>query len=217
MTHRHCFEVKVVVGFNGVNTRKHIGRSEAAQQILVGNKINITHKSKVLKKMLESVGCVVLDGADEGCYGANGNSTSAGFTVWVDANNLPERKIIDDGKQEQVNIFKLIENFGGKLIEGLDGDRFSETCEALGLDVQYNNTYNYAGHSKDSPSFMIDADFAVIHNKDKSDAAYLSIKFHRGGDIRGNYTERVVYKFDSIDDVFGVVMPSCELIGGENE
>lgn len=217
MSFKHCIEVKVTVDSKGLNTRKHSGRAEVVQQVLKGERVKITYKSKTLKKMLESVGCEVSDGVTGGCYGARDGSTYEGYTVWIDASALPERSLIDLGdgtKQELVNPFALIENFGGELVEDLDGDVFADACEDLGLKVSRNNTYNYAGHSDDSPAFLVDCDYAVIEGDDK---AFLSIKFHLGGDIRGNYTERVVYKFESIDDMYGALMPSCELLGGENE
>jgi hypothetical protein len=220
MSFKNCVEVKIKVEAEGINTRKYSGRAQVVQSVLSGNSVSIAYKSKTLKKMLESVGCVVQDGVTGGCYGARDGSSSEGFTAWIDASQLPEREIMDFGdgaKQELVNIFSLIENYGGEFMEDLDGDVFTEACEDLGLSVKRDNTYNYAGHSDDSPAFRVDADFAIIQNEDKNGAVFLAIKFHRGGDIRGNYTDRVVYKFDSIDDVYGVLMPSCELLGGKNE
>jgi hypothetical protein len=32
--------------------------------------------------------------------------------------------------------------------------------------------------------------------------------FHCGGDTRGNYTDKLVWQFDSIDDVYTVIFPS---------
>jgi hypothetical protein len=218
MSHKNCIEVKVTVDAKGINTRRHSGRAQVVQQVLKGERVNIQYKSKILKKMLESVGCEVRDGVTGGCYGARDGSSSEGFTVWIDASELPDREIMDYGdgtKQELVNIFSLIENYGGELIEDLDGDVFSDACEDLGLKVSRNNTYNYAGHDAETPAFKVDADFAVIENEDAGGSVFLSIKFHCGGDIRGNYTDRVVYKFGSIDDLYGVLYPTCELLNQE--
>lgn len=220
MSFKHCIEVKIEVDAAGINTRKHSGRANVVDRVLKGERVKITYKSKTLKKMLESVGCEVRDGVTGGCYGARDGSSCEGFTAWIDASELPEREIetfLDGTKQETVNIFKLIENFGGELIEDLDGDVFSDACEDLGLSVKRDNTYNYAGHSEGSPAFRVDADFSIIQNEENDGAVFLSIKFHCGGDIRGNYTDRVVFKFGSIDDVYGALMPSCELLGGDNE
>lgn len=218
MSFKHCIEVKVTVDPKGLSSKKHSERAESVQQILRGDHTKITYKSEALRKMLESVGCEVRDGVTGGCYGSRDGSSSEGFTVWIDASQLSEREIMDFGdgsKQELVNPFSLIENFGGELVEDLDGDIFTEACENLGLSVSRNNTYNYAGHRDGEPAFKVDMDFAVIHNENsKSDAAYLSVKFHCGGDPRGNYTECVVFKFSSIDDIHGVLFPTCELLGG---
>lgn len=220
MGFKNCIEVKLKVDKNGINTRKHTGRAEVVQSVLKGESVNICYKSKTLKKMLEGVGCEVREGVTGGCYGARDGSSYDGFTVWIDASQLPEREIMDFGdgsKQELVNPFSLIENCGGELIEDLDGDVFTDACEDLGLSVSQSNTYNYAGHGTGEPAFKVDMDFAVIHNKSDNGSAFLSVKFHCGGDIRGNYTDRVVYKFDSIDDVYGVLYPTAELLRSENE
>ena len=211
MSYKNCIEVKVTVDAKGVNTRKHDGRAQVVQTILKGESAKITYKSKTLKKMLESVGCEVRDGVTGGCYGSRDGSSSEGFTVWIDASELPEREYDKDLEAEVVNIFSLISNYGGEIVEGLDGDVFEEACENLGLNVGKDNTYNYAGHDAETPVFLVDADFAVISSPNGSGSAYLSIKFHCGGDIRGNYTDRVVFKFSSVDDIWGVIHPSCEL------
>ena len=212
MNFKNCVEVKVKLDASGLNTRKASQRAKAVKMITSGTPVSIKYLNRTFVKQLESVGCVVRNGITGGCYGARDGSSSEGYSVWIDASELPEREIDTDldGKNpyELVNIFKLIENYGGELVEDLDGDVFTESCEDLGLTVSRNNTYNYAGQDAETPSFKVDADFAVIEGKGN---AYLSIKFHCGGDIRGNYTDRVVYKFGSVDDIYGVIYPTTEL------
>jgi hypothetical protein len=176
--------------------------------IKVGPKVNL----KTVVKQLESTGLdiSVRNGVSGGCYGMRDGKSYEGMTLWLHPKDLPER-VIDDEGDELVNIYKLIESNGGELIEGLDGEKFEEIAENLGHDVKGDNTYNYSGNS-DAPQFMFDADYAVIES-DKT--CFLSIKFHCGGDVRGNYTDKVVYKFESIDDLYSVLMPSFELKEGE--
>lgn len=168
-----------------------------------------------VKKQLESVGHIVRSGISGGCYGARDGKTHDGLTVFADATQFPERFKNSDG-DEIVNPYSLIENMGGELIEGLDGDVFTEACEDLGCDIRRDNSFNYEGRDSSNPHFLVDIDFAVILNKENG-AAFLAVKFHCGGDIRENYTERVVFKFSSIDDLYGAIFPTCELNdGGES-
>lgn len=161
-------------------------------------------------------GVEARDGVSGGCYGARDGQEYKGLTLYIDATLCPDRFLDDDG-DEVVNIAKLIEAFGGELVEGLDGDTFESIAEDLGHTVGRDNTYNYAGHDSDTPHFLFDSDFAIVGTENDDAPYFLSIKFHCGGDVRGNYTSKVVYKFSSMDDVYSVVRPSCELKGGSNE
>jgi hypothetical protein len=112
MSFKHCVEVKVKVDPKGINTRKHEGRAQVIQSVLKGESAKISYKSKTLQKMFESVGCEVRSGVTGGCYGARDGSSAEGFTVWIDASQLPEREIesIDDVYSA---LFPVCELMGG--------------------------------------------------------------------------------------------------------
>lgn len=207
MSHVNCIALKIYQDETGTLTKKqvlstinsYIETGIRPDKIIANPKVSL----KGLSKSLESLGHTVRNGISGGCYGSRDGKSYAGLTVWLDASQFPERFIDSDG-DEVVNIFALIEQYGGTLVEGLEGDAFVESCEGLGISVSRNNTYNYAGNG-DSPYFLFNADFSIIYNDEK--ISYLVIKFHCGGDIRGNYTATVVYKFESIDDLDCVMFP----------
>lgn len=164
-----------------------------------------------LKTEIEGMGHKVRVGYSGGCYGARDGKVHNGLEVFLDAELLSDRYIYEsDGEKfECVNMIHLINQYGGELIEDLEGDAFTDACEALNCVVSRNNTYNYAGHSKDEPHFLYDADYTIVENRDGE--AFLTIKFHHGGDIRGNYGSTYVYKFDCVDDICGAIYPVSHL------
>lgn len=211
----HNTEIKLIKTKGGLSKPNEISaavikaiKNREYNTIKVGLKANLG----TVKRQLESTGIdlVAREGVTGGCYGARDGSSYEGVTLYIHPKDLPDRMIDSDG-DELVNIYHLIQDNGGELVEDLDGETFEELSEQLGHEVRRDNTYNYNGNS-DQPVFMFDADFAVIEGKD---ACFLSIKFHCGGDVRGNYTDKVVYKFSSIDDVYSVISPYFMLKGDE--
>jgi hypothetical protein len=172
------------------------------------------------KALVEKYDATIRDGITGGCYGArDGNDSMKGITAWFSPEHLVDRCVVEneDGtKDEFSNPYHLILENGGTLVDDLDGDIFEECCENLGLKVTRDNTYNHSGQSQDV-EHIFDFDFAIIQNDDaKNPNAFLSVKFHCGGDIRGNYTSKVVYKFDSIDEIYSVIFP-CKMLLNEEE
>lgn len=185
----------------------------------LSNEIKINYKSQAVlsKHLLKAFGESSLDlstGARQGCYGSSTGEIFPGFTLWLSPALLIERAVepkskYNDKECEWVNLHALIEENGGELFEAItDAEKFEEFCEEVGLEVKRDNTYNWSGNSE--VVYMFDADFAVIEGKDST--AFLSIKYHCGGDPRGNYTDKVVYKFNSIDDLYSALMPYPQLI-----
>jgi hypothetical protein len=150
----------------------------------------------------------IRPGVSGGCFGARDGKEYSGLTLFCSPDLLPTSCIesasdLTDGKKvEFFNLYKLV-NESGTLVEGLDGGAFEESCEDLGLKVKRDNTYNY--ELEGGACFMFDADYSVIES-DK--AFFLVIKWHCGGDVRGNYTDKEVYKFTRGDDLYCAMMPS---------
>lgn len=78
-------------------------------------------------------------------------------------------------------------------------------------DFKCDNTYNWNGN------ISHDMDFKICEDMDSIDGmCYVAIQFHRTGDVRGNYTDYALYKFDSFDEFVEVVETAeYENCGGE--
>lgn len=167
-----------------------------------------------IKEYLESYsGVSVRDGAANGCYGSSTGETYEGLTVYVDSELLPSRFELtnDDGEHEEwFNPEQHFLECGGELLENLDGDAFASAMQDSGLKCVQDNSYNYLGQSSEDCLSLYDFDFYWIENENDSDAAiFLAVMFHCGGDPRGNYGDRVVFKFDSMDDAHSAIAPSA--------
>ena len=171
--------------------------------------INMADLKQVLTDKFDLTNGNFRDGCLQGCYGSNTGRYDNGITVSIDADYWADRYIDSDG-EEIINPVHLLDECNAKLIEGIDGDVFAESCEDIGLDVRSDNTYNYMGHSSEDPNMMFDFDFKWIE-KNESGPIYLAVMFHYGGDVRGNYGSRHVFRFDSIDDAHSFIAPLCML------
>ena len=59
------------------------------------------------------------------------------------------------------------------------------------------NTYNYSGR------IMHDFEYRTYETQDHT--FYVALQVHRGGDIRCNYTDFVLFKFDSVEEWFTTI------------
>jgi len=171
-------------------------------------KIYLTEaKLTQLKVLLEDgFDCSVRNGITGGCYGARDGSTGPGLTVWMHPKHLAEVCVDADGN-EFANPYHLFEEHG-TLVEDLDGETLEQIADELDLKTKADNTYNFAtdfGSPKhENAGFMFDFQFTTIETKK---AFLVAVMFHCGGDPRGNYTDKVVYKFASSDDFYSVIFP----------
>lgn len=182
--------------------------------LLISHSIDLDDLTKKLHEFFE---CSVRGSITDGCYGMRPGTSSKGLTVFMHPKELTDRyiKTEDDGtKTEFVNPWHLFEE-NANLTE-LDGEVFEDWADALGVEYKSDNTYNYSSDfgslKSENAAFMFDFQFSVIE-LDKG--ALVSVMFHCGGDPRGNYTPKVVYKFNYIDDLYSVIYPSLILLNEE--
>lgn len=153
----------------------------------------------------------VRESVSGGCYGARDGKIYEGFTVYMHIKNFADRFVDSEG-DEIVNPWHLAPDYGTWALNDLDdatADALIDSYEALGLTVKHDNTYNFNGHSKDEPTFLVHFDFKVITNETQDyGPCFILAKFHEGGDIRGNYGAWHLIKFESQDDVCGFLYPS---------
>lgn len=153
------------------------------------------------------------NGITGGCYGARDGKSHEGLTVYIDACLLPERWLDEDG-DEIVNIEVLLNEYAHEL--EVDPDQTRELLEALGHESKRDNTYNYLGQSEYDPHPLSHADFEAYSTKDDYGANVVIVKFHCGGDIRGNYSSEKVYKFTDSEDFYRVFSPDGQLKTEDN-
>jgi hypothetical protein len=170
-----------------------------------------------LKVQLEQTyECSVRDGITGGCYGARDGSSAEGLTVWMHAKHLTDRCLTPDG-DEMVNPWYLLNEYG-KLFDGLDGETLEQLADELDLETKADNTYNFAtdfGSPKnENAGFMFDFQFTTVETSKKF---LVAVMFHCGGDPRGNYTDKLVWKFESADDFYSVILPYKLLTDSEAE
>lgn len=189
----------------------------AERRVLVTPEIDLDALSaEIIKSYTNHAGEELISirtGCLQGVYGSNTGKNDPGLTLWCDSSLFPER-FIDSEFDEVVNIEQLCNEYG-ELMEDVDGFSVAEAFEAIGIEGQSDNTYNYLGHNYEDPQPLCHADFTVYRSADE-EKALVVIKFHCGGDVRGNYTDQVVYKFDSIEDQYSALSPRMELIDEEH-
>ena len=90
------------------------------------------------------------------------------------------------------------------------GDEYigTNTIEFANIDVFYNwlEQYEYKEIKRDNSynwgsPLSNDIDFTIYHNI-TLDEYYVTMKIHRYGDVRGNYTEEFILKYDNEEDFY---------------
>lgn len=176
-------------------------------QVKIHNQVSLEILTNEIKEHFgDSV--EVREGAQEGCYGATTGETLDGLTVYIDAMELPERwdAIEYEEHAEYFNPLKTMESAGFKrmMIASDEVDAFMETMEDVGCEVKRDNSYNYSGNSETVVP-LYDFDFKVI---EQDDIFFVAIKFHCGGDIRGNYGSDYLFVCKDNESFYEGLCPS---------
>lgn len=218
-----CFEIRLKQNDGGLKTVPAILKAVATllnnpmeyHSIDISPKVSLAPDSKLQTELKKTYDLSIRQGYQNGCYGARDGSGGNGLTLWVDASHVADRCLVknEDGTEsEYANIHHLILENGGKLIknsegEVFDGDDLEQVFEDAGMELKRDNSYNWSGQGNEV-EFIFDFDFSLLETDKK---AILFVKYHCGGDPRGNYTSRVAYSFDSIDDLHSALIP-CNLL-----
>lgn len=141
----------------------------------------------------------VRSGIQGGCYGARDGSTYSGLTIFAHPRLFPDRWIDSDG-DEVVNLYHSLEEH----CTSLNHSEVEELEYLLGNCDEHNNTYNSSGHSF-LPCLFFDVDFKYWQLNDR---VLLAVRYHCGGDPRGNYTREYYYHANDIDDIWSALSPS---------
>lgn len=103
--------------------------------------------------------------------------------------STPEQK--DESSKYLINCLdyldKLCENANYVCNEPMDNEECFDYMESIDEDFKGDNTYNWGAN--------IDRDLDIRVAR-KGDSMWCGFKIHRGGDVRGNYTDWIVMRFD---------------------
>ena len=95
----------------------------------------------------------------------------------------------EDGNEIEVDIFEGCET----------GDQILDALEEYGYieDTYFaaDNSYNWSAPVSNDFYFKVYRDFV-------SDGVFVDFMVHRFGDVRGNYTDSVIYHFDSVGEFY---------------
>ena len=99
----------------------------------------------------------------------------------------------DDGNEIEVDIFEGCET----------GEQILDILEEYGYieDTYFaaDNSYNWSAPVSNDFDFKVYRDFL-------SDGVFVDFMVHRFGDVRGNYTDSVIYHFDSVDEFYELLL-----------
>ena len=98
----------------------------------------------------------------------------------------------DDGNEIEVDIFEGCET----------GEQILDVLEEYGYIEDYfaaDNSYNWSAPVSNDFDFKVYRDFL-------SDGVFVDFMVHRFGDVRGNYTDSVIYHFDSVDEFYELLL-----------
>ena len=120
--------------------------------------------------------------------------------------------ILEELKPYEVNMVKLCKTYNVEITEELKKSNKESywidintelRClledEGILEEVKVDNTYNYNG------KINHDIAFIIYHNK-KDDMYYVDLSIHLMGDIRGNYTDSVIYKFEYETEIYDFLL-----------
>ena len=99
----------------------------------------------------------------------------------------------EDGNEIDVDIFEGCET----------GEQILDVLEEYGYieDTYFaaDNSYNWSAPVSNDFDFKVYRDFV-------SDGVFVDFMVHRFGDVRGNYTDSVIYHFDSVDEFYELLL-----------
>ena len=99
----------------------------------------------------------------------------------------------DDGNEIEVDIFEGCET-GEQILDALAEYGYIEDTYFAA-----DNSYNWSAPVSNDFDFKVYRDFV-------SDGVFVDFSVHRFGDVRGNYTDSVIYHFDSVDEFYELLL-----------
>lgn len=163
-------------------------------------------------ELLESTfDATVHEGCRNGCYGSSTGATEEGYTIYIPLEQFQE-SLNKEFNEYDVNPLHSIQDAGGEVLNYSEEEieSYLDIAEESGVKIGHDNTYN---HENEGCYLMCDLDVKVIggFGLENEGSVLVSVRFHCGGDIRGNYTRPYLFKFDDIDEVYSALFPYREV------
>ena len=99
----------------------------------------------------------------------------------------------EDGNEIEVDIFEGCET-GEEILDALEEYGYIEDTYFAA-----DNSYNWSAPVSNDFDFKLYRDFL-------SGGVFVDFMVHRFGDVRGNYTDSVIYRFDSVDEFYELLL-----------
>lgn len=114
--------------------------------------------------------------------------------------DISELDLIRDLSYYEIDFKKLYKvDFDDVVYEDLEGNYIS-----IDLDVESGNSYNW------SSQIVFNYNHIRVIDRYDIEHDYIAVKFHRFGDVRGNYTDYIVLDM-SMDEFFETVMEATQV------
>lgn len=128
-------------------------------------------------------------------------NTYFGGTCTVDRNERRSRNLeigaidlVEALKPYEIDFKKLYKvDFDNVVYNDVQGN-----CESIDLDITANNSYNWGGQ------VVFNYNEIEVIDRYGMEHRYMTVKFHRFGDVRGNYTDYMVLDM-SLDEFYEVL------------
>ena len=102
----------------------------------------------------------------------------------------------DDGNEIEVDIFEGCET-GEEILDALEEYGYIEDTYFAA-----DNSYNWSAPVSNNFDFK-------VYSDSLSGGVFVDFMVHRFGDVRGNYTDSVIYHFDSVDEFYELLL-NCD-------
>ena len=99
----------------------------------------------------------------------------------------------EDGNEIEVDIFEGCET-GEEILDALEEYGYIENTYFAA-----DNSFNWSAPVSNDFDFKLYRDFL-------SGGVFVDFMVHRFGDVRGNYTDSVIYRFDSVDEFYELLL-----------
>lgn len=200
----HNITLKIMYSQDGIdNLKQLLAEMKDTMHLRSTFETCLVPDQKLIKALEFSFDCKAREGVSGGCYGARDGKSYKGLTICMSPAELPNQWTDSDG-DTIVNYWHLLNQFG-ELRGKTTSEAMNRWSDRFGITPVIDNSYNYEDCG-DTSHGMYALNFSYYQRKDDTVIAF--IEFHCGGDVRGNYTDPYIFKFESICELYSIINPT---------